>query len=91
MNVTCDLYGPFEETAGRDSVEYELSDGSTVHDLLAELLDEFPALEISLDDEDWRNSTQITRNKTHINHEDGLDTKLSDDDVVRIFSPVTGG
>lgn len=90
MEITCVLYGPFQESAGQRSIEYELDDGSTVRELLAVVNDTFPELEISLEN-DRRTSTQITRNKTHIHHEDGPETVLEDGDVVRIFGPVTGG
>lgn len=90
MEITCVLYGTFQETVGRRSIEYDLPADSTVEAVLERLTAEFPDLDISLE-EDWRHSTQVTRNRTHIHHEDGLETELADGDVVRIFSPVTGG
>lgn len=90
MNVTVVLYGQFRDTAGTREIEYDLPEDSTVRHAIDALLAETPALEIALGD-DRGTAAQVTRNKTHISHENGLETSLEDGDVVRIFSPVTGG
>ena len=67
---------------------------ATVSDLFAELVKQWPAFREELLNEDGTDKGSIVRvmvNGRHIEHLDGMATKLSDDDVVAITPQVAGG
>ena len=92
MEATFVAFGPVREAIGRKEVTRELSEGTTVGEFLRELAEEFPDLEVQLfGDGQLRDEINVTRNDKHVAHLDGLDTPLSEGDVVRAAPPVKGG
>ena len=92
MEVHCDLFGPLREAIGSKSTVVVLEDNATVRDVLDRLVEQAPALETQVfDEEGGLGSVNVTRNGTHVNHESGLETAVEDGDVIRIALPVVGG
>lgn len=92
MEVTFVAFGPVREAVDGKETSREMPEGATVGDLLSGLADEFPDLEAQLfEDGELRDGINVTRDDKHVAHLDGLDTLLSDGDVVRVAPPVKGG
>ncbi|WP_082682275.1 MoaD family protein [Haloferax profundi] len=91
--VTVQLYGPYREAIGTNSLSQKVSADATVELLLSELLSRFPSSsERKMSSPtDLVEQTYITVNKRNIEHLDGMDTVLNDEDVVRLSPPVAGG
>ncbi|WP_284013963.1 MoaD family protein [Halobaculum litoreum] len=93
IEVECRLFGPFREDAGVDAVVRETT-ATTVGGLLRELERDYPALAGRLVDEaagTTAGSTVVTKAKKNVRHLDGLDTPLTDGDVIRLVPSVYGG
>jgi len=68
------------------------TDAETVGALLAELEAEYAELDGRLrDGDELAGDLVVTWNKRHVQHEDGLETPLSDGDVIRLTPAVYGG
>lgn len=91
MQVECVFFGPLREAVGTKTVIVE-PDTETVGGLFAELERTYPDLRGRLrDGEDLANEVVVTLNGQHIQHMTGLETTLSDDDIVRLTTAVYGG
>lgn len=88
VQVECVFFGPLREPVGEKTVHRE-AEGS-VGDLLRALEADYPDLDL-LEDGALRADVAVTVEKQHLQHLDGLETELSDGDVVRITTAVYGG
>lgn len=92
MQVELSLYGQSRDVIGQKRIEREVPDGSTVRDVFAGLIEEYPDLEGSLlDDGELPPALNVTRNGSSIDNDDGLDTTLDDGDQLRIATSLRGG
>lgn len=92
MAVTCALFGPLRDAAGRKHVEVPADPPSTVIEVVRALAVAYPQVEEHLFGGDGRlRSINVTLNGDHIEHLDGLETAVADGDVIRLAPPVTGG
>lgn len=93
MNVELRCFGPVREAVGAKTAERELPEGATVGDLLAALVADAPELEGQLRDESGEvaESINVTVEGRNVRQLAGVETTLSDGDVVRIAPPVVGG
>jgi molybdopterin synthase sulfur carrier subunit len=92
VQVECHLFGPFRESVGRKELPRELPADATLGELLGELEAEYDGLAGELlDDDGLDEGTVVTVNGKHAKHIDGVETTLSDGDVVRLTPPVYGG
>lgn len=82
------LFGPLRETVGEKTLHRE-SEG-TVGELLRALESDYPELDL-LEGGALRADVAVTVEKRHLQHLDGLDTELSEGDVVRLTTAVYGG
>lgn len=88
------FYATLRQVVGQKSIEVELSPGSTVQDLIAEMIRRHPALERELLDE---NGNLYQHVHIFVNGRDapfldqGLDTEIGLEDVVGVFPAVGGG
>lgn len=84
------FFGPLRESVGEKTVHREAEE--TVGDLLAGLEADYPTLDGELlADGELPSGVAVTVNQKHLQHLDGLDTELSDGDVVRLTTAVYGG
>lgn len=92
MEITVTLFGPFREAVGQKELVREVPEGATVEDVLEAVVDDHPELREELfADGDLRDTVNVTRNKTDIRHEEGVDTEVEDGDTLRAAPPVVGG
>ncbi|SFR51491.1 ubiquitin-like small modifier protein 1 [Halogeometricum limi] len=91
MTVQLRFFANFREAVGSKTIErdYEMS---TVGDVLRELEAEFDGLagEI-LEDGHVRPQVNVLLNGRDVEHEQGVDTAIDEDDTLSIFPPVAGG
>ncbi|WP_254528068.1 ubiquitin-like small modifier protein 1 [Natrinema gelatinilyticum] len=88
------LFADLAERAGNKQVTVDASAGDTVGDALEQLLDDAPALEDRVldDDGELRSQINVLRNGTNVLVEaEGLETELDGDDELALFPPVSGG
>ena len=90
MRVECAFYGPLRDPVGEKTVHRELEDGATVGDLLADLEDEYPGLDL-LENGKRRDHLTITVAGKDVRHLDETDTDLEDGALVRLTGAVYGG
>jgi MoaD family protein len=94
LNVRVDFYGIYRPIAGGKTIEFELERGATLRDLLAAVVERFPALrEELLDREDqlypWIPLYVNGRNPRL--WAEGLDRPIGAAEVLSIFSPISSG
>lgn len=87
------LFTILKQLAGTGELEVALEDGDTVGKVLTRLAADYPALRQHLFDRDGKveGYINIFVNGRSIRFLDGLDTRLSEDDVLALFPPVAGG
>jgi molybdopterin synthase sulfur carrier subunit len=86
--VRVKLFANFREAAEKE-VEME---AESVGELVTLLVKKFRKLEdLMFEDGKLRSYVHIMINGRHINHLEGLETRLKDEDTVAIFPPVSGG
>ena len=94
MSITVRLFGPFKQVVGERDVIFNLKTGSTVSQLLTELITKYPSLKDLLFDIkklELYDYIVILKDGRNIKIYDNLETKLSDNEVIAIFPPVAGG
>ncbi|QFU81632.1 ubiquitin-like small modifier protein 1 [Natronorubrum aibiense] len=94
MSTDWKLFADLAEHAGTKHATVDAAAGDTVGDALEELLDDRPALEERVldDDGDLRSQINVLRNGTNVLvEEDGLETVLEGGDELALFPPVSGG
>lgn len=90
MNVECVCFGPVRDAVGEKRFDVALADGATVDDLLDAVVER--GGDVTFRDADGLlGDRTVTVNKRDVRHEDGLDTVLTDGDVVRLTGAVYGG
>lgn len=92
MDVEVHLYGPFQEPVGKRELSIELPSDATLEDAIDRLAEEYPVLEDRLlEDGELVRSAIATRNEKSVRQLGGLDTELSEGDVLRFAPPIEGG
>jgi molybdopterin synthase sulfur carrier subunit len=89
ITVELALYATYREAVGEKSLTRDLPADATLGDLLADLTEEYPALDGRLTDEEGlRAQVAVLRNGSE---RADLDTRLADGDELSVTSPVHGG
>lgn len=88
------FYATLRNVVGSKTVEFDLPDGTTVQELLDEMVRRFPALRRELLDEKGKLYSHVHifvngRDALFLNQ--GMETKLSNEDSVGVFPAVGGG
>ncbi|WP_276298942.1 ubiquitin-like small modifier protein 1 [Halorussus lipolyticus] len=83
------FFANFREAVGQKTLEREYPDGTTVGEVLTDLVDEYD-LDV-FEDGDLRPQLSIMKNGKDVVHLDGADTRLDDGDTLSVFPPVAGG
>ena len=92
MIVHIRAFANFRDILGKD-LDVEIKDGSTVKDLLDDLILSRESLRSAVFDESGkvREYVILMKNRKNIDNLAGLDTELSKGDEVAILPPVAGG
>ena len=87
------VFATLRQLVGEKEVEVGLEGSDTVGEVIARLVADYPALKGHiLDDEgNLEGYINVFVNRRSMRSLDGLDTRLSEDDVLAIFPPVAGG
>jgi molybdopterin synthase sulfur carrier subunit len=83
------FFANFREAVGQKSLEREYPDGTTVGEVLSDLVEEYD-LDV-FEDGDLRTQLSVMKNGKDVVHIDGVDTRLDDGDTLSVFPPVAGG
>jgi len=89
MDVELRFFATFREAVGQKVLEREVEGGTTVGDVLDDLVAEYD-LDV-FEDGDIRPQVSVMKNGKDVYHLDGIDTVLEDGDAVSVFPPVAGG
>jgi molybdopterin synthase sulfur carrier subunit len=85
MTLELRFFANFREAVGQKTLEREYPDGTTVGEVLSDLVEEYD-LDV-FEDGDLRTQLSV-KDVVHI---DGVDTRLDDGDTLSVFPPVAGG
>ena len=87
------LFADLREMTGEATVRVDVPADATVGDALDALLSTYPALEDRVTDEsgDLRQHINVLRNGEQVDVDGGLDARVSADDELALFPPVSGG
>ena len=87
------IFATLRQLVGAKEIEVGLGGGDTVGSVIARLVASYPSLgEHILDDEgNLEAYINVFVNRRSMRFLDGLNTSLSEDDVLAIFPPVAGG
>lgn len=88
------LFADLAEVAGEKHVDLELTDGATVTDAVAALVDTHPELgeQILDDDGNLEDHFNVLQNGSNVFATgDGMETPVEADDELALFPPVSGG
>ena len=93
VTVIARFFGKFKELSKEREVEFTVTKGSTIIVFLNQLIKQFPTMNELLFDENDQLHTWISilKNGRNIKALDGINTPLSDGDVLAVFPPVAGG
>ncbi len=87
------IFATLRQLVGAKEIEVGLEGGDTVGSVVARLVADYPVLEEHILDDEGNLEAYINVfvNRRSIRFLDGLNTSLSEDDVLAIFPPVAGG
>ena len=91
MEIEIRSFASFREALGQKTLSRTASDGATVGDVLRELAEEHPDLEVFEADGTPREYITVMKNGKDVVHMDGMETGLDDGDTISAFPPVAGG
>jgi molybdopterin synthase sulfur carrier subunit len=87
------LYATLRQIVGTKIVEVPVQTEKTIGDLLRALVQQYPKLDESIwySDGSLAEHVAVILNGRDIRHLEGVDTPLTDDDILDVFPPVGGG
>ncbi|MDZ7702436.1 MAG: ubiquitin-like small modifier protein 1 [Halobacteriales archaeon] len=92
MELECRFFASFREEVGQKTLEWTYDAAAvTAGDLLEDLIEEYPGLDIFEPNGEVRGFVSVMKNGRDITHLEGLDTPFEDGDRLSVFPPVAGG
>ena len=93
LKTTVRLFATFKQITNQREIEFEIEEGTTIRQLLELLFNQYNTLRDKIFDEnnELRPWIHILKNGRNIKFLGGIETVISNGDVVAIFPPVAGG
>ncbi|MBZ6496958.1 ubiquitin-like small modifier protein 1 [Natrinema longum] len=93
MDITVRLFAMYRAEVGRKSISITVPSEATVREALETVEASYPALSRRLltPDGETKQAISILLNGRLVTGKDGLETSLSEDDILSVMPPVTGG
>jgi len=93
IQLTVKFFANLKDITRQREIKIELQNETTIIQVLESLFDQYESLrkEIFTEDNELKKWIQILKNGRNIKFLDGLQTKLSEGDVIALFPPVAGG
>jgi len=92
MRIECVFFGPLRELVGNKVVQLEVNESGSVEEVVTQLGKRYDRFEtVILNQGDLNAATNITVNGTNIRQLDGLNTELTDGDLIRFAPSIVGG
>ena len=88
------FYATLRQIVGKKTLEFEVRDGGTVRELVADIIQAYPLMQRELFDENgelYRHVHILVNGRDTPYLENAIDTHLQPDDVVNVFPAVGGG
>jgi molybdopterin synthase sulfur carrier subunit len=87
------LYATLRQIVGEKIVEIPIGTEKTIGDVLRSLVRQYPKLDESIwyPDGSLAGHVAVILNGRDVRHLDGVDTPLSDEDILDVFPPIGGG
>lgn len=91
MEIEIRLFANYRDAAGGRTLDWEAADGATVGDVVRDLMESYPDVDVLTEAGEIRQYVNVLYNGRNVIHGDGLGTPVSDGDVLSLFPPVAGG
>jgi sulfur-carrier protein len=92
--MVVNFYATLRQIVGKKTLEFDIEEGGTVRQLVAEIIRDYPLMQRELFDENgelYRHVHILVNGRDTPYLENAIDTPLMPDDVVNVFPAVGGG
>lgn len=91
--ITVRFFASFKQITNKREREINIEEGTTIQQLLEILFDQYSALKDKIfdDNNEIRQWIQILKNGRNIKFLNGVETILTNGDIIALFPPVAGG
>lgn len=93
IRVTVRFFATFKQITNQRDIEFSIEEGVTIQQLLNVVFDQYQTLRNKIFDEnnELKPWIHILKNGRNIKFLDGMETKITNGDVIALFPPVAGG
>ena len=91
VHVEVRFFAHLRDAVGAERLGYDADEDATVGDVLRDLGERYPDLDVLDGSGGLQPHVNVLRNGRNVGFDGGLDTPLSDGDEVGVFPPVEGG
>jgi len=91
MEIEMRFFANFREAVGQKTITRDHSEGATVGEVLEEITEEYPEVDLFNEEGELREFLSVMKNGREVVYIDGLATGLEDGDTISVFPPVAGG
>jgi len=90
MEIQLRFFANFREAVGQKTISRECPDEATVGEVLQEITEEYPGVDLFDDEGKLREFLSVMKNGREITYLDGLETELDEKDTISVFRPLPG-
>ena len=93
IKVTVRFFATFKQITNQRDIEFSIEEGATIQQLLNIVFSQFQTLRDKIFDEnnELRPWIHILKNGRNVKFLGGIETKITNGDVIALFPPVAGG